>query len=86
MLAAQASKSYLSPVGNPAFNARVAELVLGDDLSGRKTTLYLAQAPGGSGELRLGAALLTAARSDVRVHVSDPTWANHIPLLGSAGI
>jgi aspartate aminotransferase len=86
MLAAQASKSYLSPVGNPAFNARVAELVLGDDLSGRKTTLSLAQAPGGSGALRLGAALLTAARSDVRVHVSDPTWANHIPLLGSAGI
>ena len=86
MLAAQSTKSYLSPVGNPQFNQRVAELVLGDGLGGRRTDLSLAQAPGGSGALRLGAALLTAASPQVAMHVSDPTWANHIPLLGSAGI
>ena len=86
MLEAQSTKSYLSPVGNPQFNQRVAELVLGHDLGGRKAELSLAQAPGGSGALRLGAALLTAAAPNVAMHVSDPTWANHIPLLGSAGI
>jgi aspartate aminotransferase len=86
ILAAQSTKSYLSPVGNPQFNQRVAELVLGDGLGGRRTDLSLAQAPGGSGALRLGAALLTAASPQVAMHVSDPTWANHIPLLGSAGI
>lgn len=86
VIAGQSSKTYLSPLGNSAFNDRLAQLVLGADFSGRKAELSLAQAPGGSGSLRLGAALLTAAQAGMRVHVSDPTWANHVPLLGSAGI
>jgi aspartate aminotransferase len=86
MLAGQTSKTYLSPIGNPGFNTQVAALTLGSDLAGRKGDLALAQAPGGSGALRLGAALLTTARPGSAIHVSDPTWANHIPLLGSAGL
>jgi aspartate aminotransferase len=86
LLAGQTSKTYLSPIGNPGFNAQVAALTLGSDLAGRKGDLALAQAPGGSGALRLGAALLTTARPGSSIHVSDPTWANHIPLLGSAGL
>jgi aspartate aminotransferase len=86
LIAAQTSKSYLSPIGNPGFNLRVAELVLGADLAGRKSDIAAAQAPGGSGALRLGAELVKLARPAASVHVSDPTWANHIPLLGSAGL
>lgn len=86
LIAAQTSKTYLSPVGNPGFNALVAELTLGSDYAGRKSDLSLAQAPGGSGALRLGAALLQAARPGSTIYVSDPTWANHIPLLGTAGL
>lgn len=86
LLAAQTTKSYLSPVGHPGFNTQVAELTLGSDLAGRRGELALAQAPGGSGALRLGASLLQLARPGSTVHVSDPTWANHIPLLGGAGL
>ena len=86
LLAAQTTKSYLSPVGHPGFNAQVAELTLGSDLAGRRGELALAQAPGGSGALRLGASLLQLARPGSTVHVSDPTWANHIPVLGGAGL
>ena len=86
MLAAQASKTYLSPIGNPGFNTQVAALTFGSDLVGRKGDLALAQTPGGSGALRLGAALLVAAKPGAAIHVSDPTWANHIPLLGNAGL
>ncbi|MBU3672093.1 MAG: aspartate/tyrosine/aromatic aminotransferase [Sinobacteraceae bacterium] len=86
MLSAQTTKAYLSPVGHPGFNAQVAELTLGSDLAGRRGELALAQAPGGSGALRLGAGLLQLARPGATVHVSDPTWANHIPLLGGAGL
>ncbi|MBM4215190.1 MAG: aspartate/tyrosine/aromatic aminotransferase [Gammaproteobacteria bacterium] len=86
MLAAQTSKTYLSPIGNPGFNAQVAGLTFGSDLVGRKGDLSLAQAPGGSGALRLGAELLIAARPGSSIHVSDPTWANHVPLLGNAGL
>ncbi|MGA0799732.1 MAG: aromatic amino acid transaminase, partial [Steroidobacteraceae bacterium] len=86
LIAAQTSKTYLSPIGNPGFNAQVAELTFGSDYAGRKGDLALAQAPGGSGALRLGAELINAARPGSTVYVSDPTWANHIPLLGSAGL
>jgi aspartate aminotransferase len=86
LLAAQTTKSYLSPLGHPGFNAQVAELTLGSDLAGRRGELALAQAPGGSGALRLGASLLQLARPGSTVHVSDPTWANHIPLLDGAGL
>jgi len=86
LIAAQTSKTYLSPIGNPGFNMQVAELTFGSDFAGRKGDLALAQAPGGSGALRLGAELINAARPGSTVYVSDPTWANHIPLLGSAGL
>ena len=44
------------------------------------------QTVGGCGALRVGAELIRAARPDAVVHVSDPTWANHQPLLGSSGL
>ena len=42
--------------------------------------------PGGCGALRVGAELLKRAAPDTTIWVSDPTWANHIPLLGNAGL
>ena len=86
ILAEQTTKAYLSPLGNAGFNTQVAELTFGNNLLGRKTDLVLAQAPGGSGALRLGAELIKAANPTVGIYVSDPTWANHIPLLGNAGL
>ncbi len=86
VLAAQSSKTYLSPVGNPGFNAQVLELALGVDHAGRKGEAIGVQAPGGSGALRLGAELLKLASPGSVVHVSDPTWANHIPLMNGAGL
>ena len=38
--------------------------------------------PGGCGALRVGAELIRAAAPATTVHVSDPTWGNHTPLLG----
>jgi aspartate/tyrosine/aromatic aminotransferase len=49
----------------------------------RITTL---QTPGGSGSLRVAAGLILRARPETTVWTSDPTWANHVPLLGGAGI
>jgi aspartate aminotransferase len=44
------------------------------------------QAPGGCGALRIGAELIRIARPEAAIHVSEPTWANHLPLLGNAGL
>jgi aspartate aminotransferase len=44
------------------------------------------QAPGGCGALRIAAELLNRAKAGAAIWVSDPTWANHVPLLGDAGL
>jgi len=44
------------------------------------------QTPGGSGSLRIAAGVILRARKDATVWVSGPTWANHVPLLGGAGL
>ena len=44
------------------------------------------QSPGGCGALRLGVDFLRRCNPETTAWVSDPTWANHIPLLGNAGL
>jgi aspartate/tyrosine/aromatic aminotransferase len=48
--------------------------------------LVTIQAPGGSGSLRVAAGMLLRANDKASVWVSEPTWANHVPLLGGAGL
>ena len=87
LLARQTTKTYVAAVGNAGFNQAMERLVLGQGHaaldSGRLRTI---QAPGGCGALRLGAELIRAAASDAVVHVSTPTWANHVPLLSNCGL
>ncbi len=83
----QSSKAYIAPAGAEDFTAAAARLLLGErlaeSLGGRCVT---AQAPGGSGGLRLAAEFVAGADADAAVWVSDPSWANHAPLLGAAGL
>ena len=87
ILDSQTTKSYVGPTGAAGYNAIVAELLLGkslnDSLGKRRVTV---QSPGGCGGLRLAAEFIKSANSDATVWVSNPTWANHVPLLGSAGL
>lgn len=81
----QETKAYLGSAGDEVFNREMQRLTLGEAWadSDRVTTV---QTPGGSGSLRIAAGLLLRARPDSRVWVSDPTWNNHVPLLGGAGL
>lgn len=83
----QTTKSYVAPAGRAEFNALVQSLVLGDQhpvIAGNRSRTV--QSPGGCGALRLGAELIKAAAAQSVVQVSDPTWGNHLPLLGGAGL
>ena len=80
----QTSKSYLGTAGEPGFNRAMQNLAFGDSVPADRLTTV--QTPGGSGSLRVAASLLLTARPGVTVHVSDPTWNNHVPLLGGAGL
>lgn len=80
----QESKAYIGTAGDPNFNAAMQDLIFSD--SADPDRIATIQAPGGSGSLRVAASLILRARPDAKVWVSDPTWANHIPLLGGAGV
>jgi len=87
VLATQTTKSYVAAAGREEFNRGVEELVLGPAHAVRRDRrARTVQAPGGCGALRVGAELIRAAAADVTVHISDPTWGNHTPLLGGSGL
>ncbi|WP_374763436.1 amino acid aminotransferase [Yunchengibacter salinarum] len=83
----QTTKAYAPPIGVDGFGAGILSLVLGNGHSaiedGRATAI---QNPGGCGALHVAARLIMAAHKDATVWVSDPTWANHRPLLKNAGV
>jgi aspartate aminotransferase len=73
--------------GREEFNSAVESLVLGLEHAARRDRrTRTVQTPGGCGALRVGAELIRAAAPTATVHVSDPTWGNHMPLLGSSGL
>jgi aspartate aminotransferase len=87
VLAAQTTKSYVAAAGREEFNSAVEALVLGGTHAARRDRrARTVQTPGGCGALRVGAELIRASAPAVTVHVSDPTWGNHTPLLGSSGL
>jgi aspartate aminotransferase len=86
LIAAQNSKVYVGPAGNPDFNSGMSRLLLGDSPLLRDQRMAAVQTPGGCGALRVAAELIKVAYPGATIWVSDPTWGNHIPLLGNAGI
>ena len=87
VLAAQTTKSYIGAAGREEFNSAVEELVLGTAHSTRRDRrARTLQTPGGCGALRVGAELIKTASPSAKVHLSDPTWGNHAPLLGGCGL
>ncbi len=87
LLERENTKSYITPQGHQGFIDNMLSLLLGD-----KSPVLMAdrvagvQAPGGCGALRILAELIARSNEKARVFVSDPTWANHIPLMESAGL
>ncbi len=81
------TKSYVAIAGNAAFNRGMEQLLFGPShpavADGRVVTL---QTPGGSGALCVAAHLIRRARPHAKVHISEPSWPNHIPLLTLSGL
>ncbi len=89
LLEGQTSKGYLGPEGDLRFVRLLAPIAFGAALAdemadGRR--MVGAQTPGGGGALRLGAALIAAARPGARVWLGAPSWPNHRPIFAAAGL
>ena len=84
LLEEQETKAYLGAEGDKRFVELVKPIVFGGQTA-RSDTIVGVQTPGGCGALRLGAELVKAA-GGARILVGQPTWPNHTPLIGAAGV
>jgi len=81
------SKSYIAQAGPEGFIRHMATMILGENstaLNDQRACSILT--PGGSGALRVTAEFVAANFPNTRTWISTPTWFNHIPLLGTAGL
>ena len=87
ILKSQSTKAYVGPVGAVDYNDTISRMVLGDALANQlEKRRMTVQTPGGTGGLRLTADFIRKVNPDATVWVSDPTWANHSPLINAAGL
>jgi len=85
LLETQETKAYIGSQGDARFTQLIKPLVFGPDAADDDRIIGL-QTPGGCGALRLGAELIARANPLARIFVGEPTWPNHPPLIGAAGV
>lgn len=87
LLESEKTKSYLTIEGTVEYGLAVQKLLFGADsevvTSKRAKT---AQAPGGTGALRVAGEFIKCQLGNVKVWISNPTWANHNGVFTAAGL
>jgi len=87
LLTLEDTKAYVGMAGSKRYCELMAQVTLGVDseiISNQR--FAMAQTPGGSGALRVVAELMNVVKPGATVWVGNPTWANHIPVMKSAGL
>ena len=79
----QTTKAYTGLAGEPAFNAAMIGMILGDGYSDRAASVAT---PGGTGALRQAMELIRMAAPGATVWLSNPTWPNHPSILKYLGM
>ena len=88
LLQAEKTKNYLPIEGHSEFDQATQALLLGSGpAGGREGRAVTAQAPGGTGALRVAADFIASTLAAPRtVWLSDPTWPNHPNVFQAAGL
>ncbi len=80
----QTSKAYTGLAGDPAYADAMIDMLLAGAVD--RDRLAAVATPGGTGAIRQAFELIKMANPKARVFVSDPTWPNHVSILGYLGI
>ena len=80
----QESKSYVALAGDPAYADAMIGLILGESVA--RDSIAAVATPGGTGAVRQAFELIKIANPAAKVHVSNPTWPNHVSILNYVGI
>jgi aromatic-amino-acid transaminase len=87
LLENEKTKSYLNIEGLAVYRQCVQQLLFGHDSDIITNKLAVtAQAPGGTGSLRIAADFMVSQLGIKRIWVSNPTWANHGNIFKAAGL
>lgn len=87
LLENEKTKSYLNIEGLAAYGQCVQQLLFGHNSDIITNQLAVtAQAPGGTGSLRIAADFMVSQLGIKRIWVSNPTWANHGNIFKAAGL
>lgn len=70
----ETTKTYTALAGEPAYNAAMVKLILGDGYGDRAASI---STPGGTGAIRQALELVRLANPSAKVWLSAPTWPNH---------
>jgi aspartate/tyrosine/aromatic aminotransferase len=77
------TKTYTGLAGEPAFNAAMVSLILGDGFADRAASVAT---PGGTGAIRQALELIRMAAPGATVWLSNPTWPNHPSIIRYLGM
>jgi aspartate aminotransferase len=84
---AETTKNYLPIEGSPEYGSLVRALLFGPEheiLHSRRAVT--AQAPGGTGALRVAGDFVKRMFPEARIWISEPTWPNHPGVFQAAGL
>lgn len=84
LLDEQTSKVYVGLAGNESFNHAMIDFLIADGES--KSRAVGVQTPGASGALRILADVIKLSTPDATVWLSDLSYANHAPIMRTAGL
>lgn len=81
---AETTKSYTALTGEPAYLDALSAMVLGKTRDSDRTAML--STVGGTGAIRQAFEMARMGNPDLTVHVSDPTWPNHVSMLKFMGL
>jgi aromatic-amino-acid transaminase len=87
LLESEKTKSYLTIEGTAEYGLAVQKLLFGADsaiVTGKLAKT--AQAPGGTGALRVAGEFIKRQLGSAKIWISNPTWANHKGVFSAAGL
>jgi aromatic-amino-acid transaminase len=79
----ETTKSYTGLAGEPAFNAAMVQMILGEGFADRAASIAT---PGGTGAIRQALELIRMASPTATVWLSNPTWPNHPSIIKFLGM
>ena len=87
ILVEEDTKAYVGMAGSKRYCDLLVQTTLGVDHTVLTNNRFaVAQTPGGSGALRVLAEFINVAKPGATVWAGNPTWANHSPIMQSAGL